>query len=166
MRETRVRFNKYFDDWMKAFPIGNGRVGGMVYGGPHTEKIEINEESLWAGRQLEEEYDASPEILSDIRKLLFEENYEAAKCTIKRRIDNGSGASGWSRAWTTNSYARFKDKENGKVKSLTVKSLTENTFRLKVSEDMKNIKTNKAYSLKDDVLVADFDKGECAKFQF
>ena len=78
MRETRVWFNKYFDDWMKAFPIGNGRVGGMVYGGPHTEKIEINEESLWAGRQIEEEYDASPEILSDIRKLLFEENYEAA----------------------------------------------------------------------------------------
>ena len=38
--------------------------------------------------------------------------YEAAKKTIARRIENGGGSTGWSRAWTINFYARFKDGEN------------------------------------------------------
>ena len=48
--------NNYKHDWMRAFPLGNGRIGAMLYGNPTTETIEINEESLWSGKQLEELY--------------------------------------------------------------------------------------------------------------
>ena len=69
---------KYERDWMRAFPLGNGRIGAMIYGDPHMETIEINEESLWSGKQLEEEYVSNPQILNEIRELLFAEKYEEA----------------------------------------------------------------------------------------
>ncbi len=75
---TKLWHNEFIDDWMFAFPLGNGRVGAMQYGNPHCELIEINEESLWSGRQIEETYHASPEALSEIRKLIFEEKLKEA----------------------------------------------------------------------------------------
>ena len=35
--------------WLEALPIGNGRLGGMVYGGPQTDEIQLNEDSFWSG---------------------------------------------------------------------------------------------------------------------
>jgi len=35
--------------WMQALPIGNGRLGAKVFGGAQSERIQLNEESLWAG---------------------------------------------------------------------------------------------------------------------
>ena len=75
---TLLWHNEFKNDWMWALPLGNGRIGAMQYGNPHCEQIEINEESLWRGRQIEEKYHASPEALAQIRKLLFEENLKEA----------------------------------------------------------------------------------------
>ncbi len=69
---------KYTRDWMRAFPLGNGRIGAMLYGDPHRETAEINEESLWSGKQLKEKCAGSPQNLGKIRELLFEEKYEEA----------------------------------------------------------------------------------------
>ena len=76
--------NQYKHDWMRAFPLGNGRIGAMLYGDPHKETIEINEESLWSGKQLEEEFISSPETLDRIRELLFMEKYEEAANLCKK----------------------------------------------------------------------------------
>ena len=81
---TRLWLNEYIDDWMCAFPLGNGRVGAMVYGNPHCERIEINEESLWSGRQIEEKYHASAEVLAEIRKLIFEEKLGSAAALARK----------------------------------------------------------------------------------
>ncbi len=75
---TRLWYNEFENDWMHALPLGNGRVGAMVYGNPHCEQIEINEESLWSGRQIQESYHASPEALAEIRRLIFEEKLKEA----------------------------------------------------------------------------------------
>lgn len=40
-------------NWNEALPMGNGRLGAMVFGGTGTERIQLNEESLWAGSQFE-----------------------------------------------------------------------------------------------------------------
>ena len=40
--------------WTEALPLGNGRLGAMVYGTPGTEQIQLNEESIWAGRLMED----------------------------------------------------------------------------------------------------------------
>ena len=33
--------------WEEALPLGNGRIGAMVFGDPHTERIQLNDDSLW-----------------------------------------------------------------------------------------------------------------------
>ncbi len=74
----------YTRDWMRAFPLGNGRIGAMVYGDPYKETLQINEESMWSGKQLKESYISDPQTLDEIRRLLFEEHYvEAAELCEK-----------------------------------------------------------------------------------
>ncbi len=68
---TKLWYDRYVDDWMHALPLGNGRVGAMVYGNPDRDIVEINEESLWSGRQLREKNPATPEALAKIRELLL-----------------------------------------------------------------------------------------------
>lgn len=75
---TKLWHEDYERDWMRAFPLGNGRIGAMLYGDPYEETIEINEESLWSGRQIQEKYNSSPETLKKIRELLLDECYEEA----------------------------------------------------------------------------------------
>ncbi len=61
------------DEWMKALPLGNGRLGAMVYGGTNTEKVALNEVTLWSGQYDEnQETPCGKEQLTEIRKLFFE----------------------------------------------------------------------------------------------
>ena len=78
--------NRYEENWLRAFPIGNGRVAAMVYGGPDREILQINEESLWSGRQLQEKYNSSPEILAEIRSLLFAKRIEEAFALCQKHL--------------------------------------------------------------------------------
>ncbi len=44
-----MRYNEPASEWMKALPLGNGRLGGMVFGGTAQEHVQFNEISLWSG---------------------------------------------------------------------------------------------------------------------
>ncbi len=81
---TNLWHNEFKNDWMWAFPLGNGRVGAMLYGNPDCEQIEINEESLWTGKQIQEKYHASPEALHEIRTLIFEEKLDEAAALARK----------------------------------------------------------------------------------
>ncbi len=80
---NKIFHNEFKRDWMRAFPLGNGRIGAMVYGDPQKETLEINEESLWSGKQLKESFVATEQTLDEIRGLLFDEKYDQAEklCT-------------------------------------------------------------------------------------
>ena len=81
--------DRYEENWLRAFPIGNGRIAAMVYGGPDRENLQLNEESLWSGKQLQEQYDSSPEILEKIRQLLFQKQIgEAFSLCEKHLLSN------------------------------------------------------------------------------
>ena len=75
---TTLWYNRYRNDWIHALPLGNGRVGAMFYGSPDRETIEINEESLWSGRQIKETNHATPADLQKIRELIFEDRLAEA----------------------------------------------------------------------------------------
>ena len=65
------------DEWMKSLPIGNGRLGAMVYGGIDREIIALNESSMWAGEYDEhQEQPFGKEKLTELRKLFFEGKLE------------------------------------------------------------------------------------------
>ncbi|TRZ42157.1 glycoside hydrolase family 95 protein [Robertkochia solimangrovi] len=65
--------------WEEALPIGNGRLGAMVYGGIQTDTIKLNEETVWAGEPGNNIQPALKQYLPKIRSLIFEGNYEEAQ---------------------------------------------------------------------------------------
>lgn len=59
-------------EWMEALPLGNGRIGASVYGGIDTDRIALNEITLWAGQRDEQQNDhCGPEKLAEIRQAFF-----------------------------------------------------------------------------------------------
>ena len=59
-------------EWEEALPLGNGRLGAMVYGGTDHEHIQVNEESIWYGGPVARNNPDMKEQLPHIRRLLFE----------------------------------------------------------------------------------------------
>jgi alpha-L-fucosidase 2 len=66
-------------DFNEALPIGNGRIGGMVYGGTNSELIHLNEDSVWSGGKRNRNNPDCLAHLDEIRNLLFEEKVEQAE---------------------------------------------------------------------------------------
>ncbi|ALJ06753.1 alpha-L-fucosidase [Pseudalgibacter alginicilyticus] len=65
-------------NWNEALPLGNGRLGAMVYGNPEHENIQLNENTLWAGGPHRNDNPKAKEALSEVRELLFKEKYNEA----------------------------------------------------------------------------------------
>jgi len=75
----KIWFNKPAESWNEALPVGNGRLGAMVFGGTEKERLQLNEESVWTGAP---RWDANPDALKNlpkVRKLLFEGKYAEAE---------------------------------------------------------------------------------------
>ncbi|PVD50201.1 glycoside hydrolase [Terrimonas sp.] len=64
--------------WTDAMPVGNGRMGGMVFGRWNHERIQLNEESIWAGSKINNNNKQSATHLPEIQKALFEGDYKKA----------------------------------------------------------------------------------------
>jgi len=62
--------------WTEALPVGNGRLGAMVFGGIHFEHLSINEESLWAGQPINNNNPDAGEYLPEIRQKLLNDEHE------------------------------------------------------------------------------------------
>ncbi len=74
----RLRFGAPAKAWLEALPIGNGRIGGMVFGDPLHERIQLNHIELWSGRPSEDDRPESRAALPDVRRLLFDGQYAEA----------------------------------------------------------------------------------------
>jgi len=57
--------------WTEALPVGNGRMGAMVFGGASQERIQFNESTVWNGEPHEYQHPAAFKVLGPIRNLLF-----------------------------------------------------------------------------------------------
>jgi hypothetical protein len=56
--------------WVEALPIGNGRVGAMVFGGVTNEHLQFNEGTLWTGQPHEYQHEGAVKFLPQLRQLL------------------------------------------------------------------------------------------------
>lgn len=65
--------------WHEALPVGNGRLGGMVYGGAVKETIQLNEDSIWSGKHLDRINPDSLANLPEIRRLIREGEVQKAQ---------------------------------------------------------------------------------------
>ncbi|XVU22861.1 glycoside hydrolase family 95 protein [Actinoplanes sp. CA-054009] len=80
MPTTDLFYDRPAERWFEALPIGNGRLGGMVYGGISTETIRLSESTAWSGAPSDS--DVSPTAhahVPAIRSLLFEGRYAEAQ---------------------------------------------------------------------------------------
>ena len=58
-------------NWNEALPIGNGRLGAMVFGGPQSDHIQLNEDTIWAGEKRDRNNPEAAKNLPEVRRLLF-----------------------------------------------------------------------------------------------
>jgi alpha-L-fucosidase 2 len=78
--------------WEEALPIGNGRLGCMVFGGVKSERLQLNEDSLWCGKpQPNADRPDAWQHLAEIRKLLFEGKHREAEALTNRYMTNQGG---------------------------------------------------------------------------
>lgn len=69
-------------EWLEALPVGNGRIGAMVFGGTDTERLQLNEDSLWAGGPHDYVRPGAGTHLDEIRRLVVEEKWNQAQRLI------------------------------------------------------------------------------------
>ncbi len=67
-----IYFNEPAPGFNEALPIGNGRLGGMVYGKPYTDIITINQDSVWSGGKKDRNNPSAKDHLGEIRRLISE----------------------------------------------------------------------------------------------
>ncbi|WP_274366232.1 glycoside hydrolase family 95 protein [Paenibacillus thermotolerans] len=67
------------EEWDEALPIGNGRLGGMVYGQPVAERIQLNEDSVWYGGPRDRNNPDALKHLPEIRRRIFEGKLKEAE---------------------------------------------------------------------------------------
>ena len=71
-------YQKPAEAWTDALPIGNGRLGAMVFGGVERERIQLNEETLWDGGPRDTNNPNALEALPKVQQLLFDDKNEEA----------------------------------------------------------------------------------------
>ena len=87
--DLKLWYRQPASKWDEALPVGNGRLGAMVFGGIELERLQLNEETVWAGKAVDA-------------------NNPAARRTLEARGDRSTG---WSTAWKMNFWARLGDGE-------------------------------------------------------
>ncbi len=79
-------YDKPAGNWNEALPVGNGRIGGMVYGAIACEQIQVNEESVWYGGPMDRNNPSAREKLPVIQALIKEGKIHAAERLCKQAL--------------------------------------------------------------------------------
>lgn len=79
-QDLKLWYSRPAQNWSEALPIGNSRLGAMVYGGTEREELQLNEETFWAGSPYDNNNTNAVHVLPVVRKLIFEgRNQEAQR---------------------------------------------------------------------------------------
>ena len=90
---TKIWFQEPATKFHEALPLGNGRIGAMIFGGTDEDRIILNESSLWSGSKQDSDRPGAYEFLPEIRKLLLEgRNLEAEKLVNEKFVCNTAGS--------------------------------------------------------------------------
>ncbi|MDG3582325.1 glycoside hydrolase family 95 protein [Galbibacter pacificus] len=82
---TDIWYKQPAKDWMQALPVGNGRLGAMVFGDTNKEHIQLNEDSMWPGGANLGNSKGTPEDLKELRRLIDEGKvHEADKFIVDK----------------------------------------------------------------------------------
>ncbi|MDY6947198.1 MAG: glycoside hydrolase family 95 protein [Pseudomonadota bacterium] len=72
--------------WVEALPVGNGRLGAMVFGGAERERLQLNEDTLWAGGPYDPANPQARAAVAEVRRLVFAGEYDQAAALVNARM--------------------------------------------------------------------------------
>ena len=73
-------------NWVQAVPVGNGRLGAMVFGGVNRERIQLNEDTLWAGHPVPRDRVGAHKHLARARQLIFDGKYVEGQALVQKEF--------------------------------------------------------------------------------
>lgn len=91
---NRLYYLKSAKAWEEALPVGNGRIGAMVFGSLDSERIALNEDTLWSGYPKHNNNHDAYKYLDEIRSAIFNREYDKA-----RKINNENIRGFWSESY-------------------------------------------------------------------
>lgn len=81
-------YDKPASAWTEALPIGNSRLGAMVYGNPSAERLQLNEETIWAGQPNNNANPEAREYLPKVRELVWQGRYKEAQDMATKHVQS------------------------------------------------------------------------------
>ena len=85
----KLWYDKPAKVWNEALPVGNGRLGAMVFGNPAHEKLQLNEETFWSGGPSRNDNPDALEALPGIRQLIFDGKLREAEKLVNQNMLTG-----------------------------------------------------------------------------
>lgn len=128
MKQLRLWYTAPAQNWEEALPVGNGRLGAMIYGGVREERIQLNEESIWSGVHLDRINPEAKAHLEEVRELLHNRKYQDAEDLAMRSM---AGIPASMRAYETAGELRIQISEGKEIadyeRSLDLQNAVEET---------------------------------------
>lgn len=81
-QDLKLWYDKPAKIWEEALPLGNSRIGAMVYGIPQREELQLNEETIWGGSPYSNNNPKALEALPTVRKMIFDGNAQEADKSV------------------------------------------------------------------------------------
>jgi alpha-L-fucosidase 2 len=87
-KENRLKlwYTTPAEKWVEALPLGNGRLGAMVFGQPAEERLQLNEETVWAGQPNNNNNPEARKYLPQVRQLMFEGKWREAQDLVDAKM--------------------------------------------------------------------------------
>src|SRR5258706_6929963 len=93
--ETAIWFDAPAKNFTESSPLGNGRLGAMMFGGVDDERIVLNESSIWSGSRQDADREDAYKVLPEIRRLLLEGKNPEAEALVNANFTcKGPGSGG------------------------------------------------------------------------
>jgi alpha-L-fucosidase 2 len=125
-QDLELWYNKPAVKWTEALPIGNGRIGAMLFGGIENDRIQFNEETLWTGEPRPYSRPGAYKYLDSIRQLLFAGKQKEAEALAEKEFMGLKSYEGEKTGWITKVTAEKKyaaaDVDDSRWKTMKVPS--------------------------------------------
>ena len=108
-QDNSLWYKQPAQNWNEALPIGNGRLGAMVFGGTSEERIQLNEESVWTRGPRYEDKKGAYKSIAEIQNLIFEGRYTEAEQLCKSKLLSDKQANSSTYQTLGNLFIRFEN---------------------------------------------------------
>lgn len=85
--DLKLWYRQPANEWTEALPLGNSRLGVMLFGGTADEELQLNEETVWGGGPHRNDSPNALQALPQIRQLVFEGRYREAQNLVSRNFE-------------------------------------------------------------------------------